>query len=92
MNHRIFKYTLKETDQQKLDLPIGAKLLSVQAQNEAICIWALVNAAQTETSPWEFFVYGTGHPMYGEIDGAAFLGTVQLQRGTLVFHVFAKAL
>ena len=80
---RIYKYTLEVTDYQSLALPINAQILDIQAQNETICLWAIVD----ESAPPEhryFAVYGTGHPLPDAI--GLYLATVQ--RDGFVWHIF----
>jgi hypothetical protein len=39
--------------------------------------------------PREFEVYGTGHPIPGDVK-RKFIGTVHMYGGSLVFHIFEK--
>jgi hypothetical protein len=90
MKQSIWKFPLKTTDYQKVKMPVNAKILCVQAQNETPCIWAIVNT-EAEQEEREFEIYGTGHPFYeGDHYGKEkmFVGTYQLRNGGLVFHVF----
>jgi len=90
----IWKYVLKPTCE--LEMPKGAQILSVQtqqqmnvgsgAQSEEVCLWALVDPAQPKETR-RFSVFGTGHTVLTDV-GMRFLGTVQLELGRLVFHVF----
>ena len=89
MTHRIFKYELEVTDEQQLLLPEHARILSVQAQNGRLCMWALVNDGALTNRRRTFRVIGTGHTV-PDNDSLTFLGTVQLRGGALVFHVFEK--
>lgn len=82
----IFKYGLEFTDSQTLLLPEGAKILSVGNQMEKLCLWALLDPAQSPKAR-TFRIYGTGHPVPQDGTGY-FLGTVQFGGGTLVMHVF----
>ena len=45
---RIFKYELIVANHSKLCLPVGAKILSVQAQRDTVCLWALVDECQKD--------------------------------------------
>lgn len=85
---RIYKYELNVTDCQALDLPTGAKILTVQMQRNICCLWALVD----ETAPYlearHIRIYGTGHPV-SELPGA-YISTVMLNDGELVFHAFEE--
>lgn len=82
---RIYKYTLEVTDEQTFDMPIGAKMLSVQVQNGAVVMWVLVNEL-AEDEPRTVRIFGTGHPIIGK--PGDYVGTVQLHNGALAFHVF----
>lgn len=69
-----------------LDLPQGAQVLDVQVQRGSPCIWAMVNP-WNETVPRRFLLNGTGFPLDspGEL---AYVGTFQMEDGTLVYHLF----
>ena len=95
MKKTIWKFELEIGDNQKLELPIGAEILTVHTQNEIPCLWALVDPdADQETRHFE--VYGTGHPVRYDSNRAKpklgidriYIGTFQLHNGILVFHVF----
>ena len=80
----IWKYELNAEGKQEIQLPLGAKFLTVQIQNDKPCLWALVDTEVpkiTET----ILIFGTGHAVTGE---GEYLGTYQLHGGILVFHVF----
>lgn len=82
----IWKYPLRTTDAQAINMPAGAELLTIQVQNGEPCVWALVDPK----APGHFVtlsIYGTGHPVdtHGE-----YVGTYQLGDGALVFHVFRE--
>ena len=84
---RIWKWTLPIADEQKLYIPKGAKILSVQTQNNLGCLWALCD----ETAEKEYrtlCVYGMGYAVSD--NPGNYLGTFQLYGGNLVFHVFEK--
>lgn len=82
MKRAVWKFDVSNS--VTLDMPIGAKILSVQAQGAEICMWALVNT-DAKTEKRNFVVYGTGY----EIPGGrmSYVGTAQIAGG-LVFHVF----
>lgn len=85
---RIFKYTLNPVNQSSLSLPKGAQLLSIHEQRGAICLWALVDEEEATRETFHFVIYGTGRP-FEELTGP-FLGSVHLNDGAYVFHVFQK--
>jgi len=86
VNNTIWKYPLKVTDENRLELPKGAEILCVQVQNTDPWLWALVNSLETEKEVHLIETFGTGH----KISGAPrkYIGTYQLHNGGLVFHVF----
>lgn len=79
----VWKYALESTN-QTIDMPAGAKILTVQSQYESPVIWALVEP-EMPTESRKFVVYGTGHPAP---EAGQYLGTFQIEKGRLVFHVF----
>lgn len=87
---RIFKYTLEKTDKQKLLLPLGARILSVQVQYNSPQLWALVNEKEKFTREVTISTYGTGNPIpvKDAEDMGTYLGTYQVFDGDYVFHVF----
>jgi len=82
---RIFKYHVPIDDSVSITMKIGAKVLTVQAQREDVCIWALVNPAEGDEIR-RFKVVGTGHRI--EEECLEYIGTVQMFDGGLVLHVF----
>lgn len=81
----IYKYTITIAEKQTINMPTSAHVLSVQVQQGMICIWAVVSPSSLEGET-EIYMYGTGHTM--ESNRKSFIGTVQLDKGELVFHVF----
>lgn len=83
----IYKYPLHvdDNDIAEVVMPHMARVLTVQAQHETPCIWAVVD---TEREPVKrrFRVFGTGHPM--KQDYSDYIGTFQLMGGSLIFHLF----
>lgn len=83
----IYKYPFRPNDEVYIEMPIDARILSVQVQNGVPCIWALVDTDLSVRSRL-FMIYGTGHEIHNNIDKAEFIGTIQMHNGALVFHVF----
>jgi len=79
----IYKYPIEVVDYQNVEMPIGAEILSAQAQKDILCLWAKVNQGVEGKSLRRFRIYGTGHEV--QVDGK-FIDTVQM--GPLVWHVF----
>ncbi len=80
----IWKITLKITDEQIIELPASARILSVANQQGKLCLWALVSPGLL--SPWTIAIIGTGNPI--ESYPGDFIGTVVID--PFVWHVFAK--
>ena len=79
----IYKYELAQAETQTIDMPEGAKVLTVQVQRGCPCLWALVESTNPLVAR-HFRIYGTGHSfVHGE-----YIGSFQLMGGDLVFHVF----
>jgi len=82
---RIYKYPLGEPSGTiAIEMPKGAKVLTVQAQRDVPCISALVDP-EAETVVRCFRLYGTGHAVSLDLP---YVGTFQLLEGALVFHLF----
>ena len=88
MNKTIWKFELETTDNQTIEMPVNAEILTVQTQNEIPCIWALVDPTQVKEKRF-IEVFGTGHDVHYDMGVSRnYLGTYQLHGGSLVFHVF----
>ena len=88
---RIFKYQLPIRDEFELELPKGAKVLSVINQYEQTCLYAEVDSGTTERDTYKFIGYGTGNECYHD-DSYSFLGTVAFDGGSFIYHLFYKKL
>jgi hypothetical protein len=81
----VYKYPLLVADTQAVDLPLGAQILSVQAQRGDFCLWALVDPKARKVSR-HIAIHGTGHPVArGQL---RHINTFQMDGGALVFHAF----
>lgn len=88
MEETIWKFELKTTDNQFIEMPKGAQLLAVQTQFDKPCVWALVNP-KAEKEKRCFEIFGTGHTVSSDMGtDRNYIGTYQLHGGSLVFHVF----
>lgn len=113
MQASIYKYPLKLTDHQLLELPAHSRIMTVQVQpqpvfdpvtrglmryEEILCAWAwvLLSDAAKADSPdtWEVFIIGTGQSadIILEPTPPSYVGTVQMEHGQLVWHVFVRPL
>lgn len=84
---KIFKYKASLFDSFILEMPEGAKILSVQTQNNIPFIWALVNPS-APLRKRTFRLAGTGHEIRETLKQLDFIDTFQMADGRLVFHVF----
>lgn len=82
---KIYKYPFVIDDRVSLEMPEGAKVLSVQYQHSTPCIWAMVDTLRP-SKVRRFRVFGTGHDLPRA--GLAFIGTIQDEPVGLVWHVF----
>ena len=89
MNKIIYKYPLAVKNFQEVLLPIGAELLTVQAQGETACMWALINPNETQKETRNIEIFGTGHPIgYDMGINRKHISTFQIHGGQLVYHAF----
>jgi hypothetical protein len=82
----IWKFNIPINDAFTVDMPVGARLLDVQDQGGTPVLWAMVETAAQLTKR-AFALRGTGH----KADGLALadhVGTFQMSKGALVFHLF----
>lgn len=86
MAQMIYKYGL-DIGINSIPMPVNAKILTAQVQFERIVIWARVDVGQDSIETRKFAVFGTGF----RIDDFAiksYIGTIQLDGGQFVGHVF----
>lgn len=76
MSHRIFKYPLEVESRQILTMPIGARVLSIDEQNECPVLFALVDS-EAEFEQRIFRVVSTGEDFNAE--DSVFVGAVILK-------------
>jgi len=84
---KIFKWNLQIVDFQEIEMPIGAQILSMQIQNENPQLWALVDE-KNATEKRSFITCGTGQEIPEDVGD--YIGTYQIENGSLVFHVFEQ--
>lgn len=78
----------KQGDVFCMEMPKGARVLSLQTQGGVPMLWALVDPAKTHKPEKRWFrIAGTGHPI-ADVDSYTFIGTFQVMSGKLVFHVW----
>ncbi len=93
MAKTIWKYPLGKTGSAagyvEIKMPKGATVLSVANQYNTTTVYALVDDAIDETEIHTFDVYLTGNIIDCD-ESFTFLGTVVLNDGNYVYHVFYK--
>ncbi len=85
----IYKYPITFTDDSAVEIlmPAGSEILCLQTQVDMPCMWAMVETRNPQVSRY-FRVFGTGHPLPPMIARSRYIGTFQIDKGLLVFHVF----
>lgn len=80
----VYKYPLSLVSKQHVQMPLGAKILSVAKQREQLCLWALVD---TEAVSYARLIeiHGTGQ-RFKQSESQSFVGTVF--DVPFVWHVF----
>jgi hypothetical protein len=83
----IWKFEL-DAKNLRVWMPVGAKLLTAQGQNDQICVWAEVDS-EADKEEVIFEIFGTGHEILtGMGVDREYIGTAQIFKGELVFHVY----
>ena len=77
------------TNQQKIQLPIGARFLSAVNQRGALCLYEQHDTKITEIHDCYIHVIGTGHE-HDLPTAAVFVGTVMFDGGELMLHIFSS--
>jgi len=88
MTKKIFKYQLDIKDEQILEMPKDAEILTVQNQRGWLCLWARVDPNFPKENR-KIRVIGTGHPLYDK-SYLKYIGSAQFDNGYLVWHVFEE--
>lgn len=81
----IWKFKMTLEDEQTVQMPAGATVLSFGNQYEWPTLWALVDDPESPPEDRRFALIGTGQTI--EHTGR-FIGTATFQNGTCVMHVF----
>lgn len=82
----IYKYDLDTTDIQTVNLPTTHEILCIQTQHGKPTLWAKVDTNCSSTVNVNIYTFGTGHNI-PDIE-LFYLGTYQLNNGSLIFHIF----
>ena len=91
MIKKIYKFLLEVAGEQEVEMPNGARVLSVHSQNGNIAVWAEVTPEAILTTV-TFYIVGTGEIPFATHFGLSpqYLGTVVMHNDSLVWHVYYK--
>lgn len=81
---KVLKYPLILEDEQHIDMPLGAEILTLQLQRDQPYVWALVDTKNHYRAK-TIYTVGTGRPVP---EDSFYIGTYQ--QGLFVWHVFEK--
>ena len=85
---KIYKYEIEVRAEFSLNLPVGAKILTVQVQHDIPVLWALVDPSNTKKETRIFILCSTGGEIYHDIDLLDYIGSFQLDKGYSIGHLF----
>lgn len=85
----IWKYELKITDTQEIEVPLGSTILSIGNQNGRLCMWLIIRAdgdtpEEMAVENMTINIVGTGHKLSDNI--GLFVDTVIIDQ--FVWHVY----
>lgn len=83
---KIYKFEIPVMDVFTVNMPAGAKILTVQTQFNKPVIWALVDTEESYYGK-AFQLFGTGQTIE-DAEGRRYIGTFQLDAGNFVGHLF----
>lgn len=87
----VLKYPVKVTDEQFIEMPKGAEILTVQTQFGKPQMWALVDKDEERKEMRAIAIVGTGHEHEDSFwEGMAYICTFQMLEGGLIWHVFER--
>lgn len=84
---RVYKYSIP-LGYFSLELPQGAKILTVHERHGKPQIWALVDPNEPFTKTRNFMVVGTGHPIEKDEEVLTYIGTFRLGSEDFIAHLF----
>lgn len=82
----VWKYELSLRQEQRIEMPVGAKILHVAEQHGILCLWALVAPGANRVNR-RLMIAGTGHLTVPQ-DEWTHVGTALCDGGEFVWHVF----
>jgi hypothetical protein len=84
---KIFKFSFSIEDEFKISISEGSEVLTIQIQGGVPRMWVIVDTDAPSVYRY-FCMRRTGHAFKG--NEGKYIGTFQLDNGTLVFHVFEE--
>ncbi|MGN5455619.1 MAG: hypothetical protein ACI4XN_06485 [Candidatus Kurthia intestinigallinarum] len=87
---KVYKYPVRVNTVETIDLPLGAKPLSIAFQYDKVYIYALVKPEEQKTVSVQVIVAGTGEPLPEDIDTFTYLNTIQMFDQQWNLHGFYK--
>lgn len=81
----VFKYTLQLLKWQTIAIPVGGKILCIDAQSNEPCMWVDVDTYETNRIDVSIEIYCTGE--FFPDGNKEYLGTFQIQGG-YVYHAY----
>ena len=87
-DYAIWKFPIELRGLQYVEMPVGAKILYVAQQYDQVCLWAKINTNALKERR-TIHVAGTGHSIPD--CGMNYIGSVMMDGGAMVFHVFEVA-
>lgn len=85
MSLQLWKYPLKISHRQQVNMPEAAAILTVQLQHDEPHMWALCDT-ESPLKPRTILMYGTGRDITDT--DTEYIGTVIMRDGLLVWHYF----
>ncbi len=86
----IRKYQLQPRMKQKIEMPEGAQILTVQTQVTSVCLWAMVNTKAPKEKRTIHIVSTDKNVDHIHDKGMTYIGTAQIELGNIVCHVFEE--
>lgn len=86
----VWMFPLQLVDRQEVELPRGAKPLTIINRNEQAVLYAVVDPTQTEKETRIIWCHGTGHRVAKPDTSSKYIATTLFANGRLVFHWFLE--
>lgn len=84
----VYKYVIPFDEHPVIEMHSPNKYLSVDNQNEQLCLWTLIRT-DNPIKPVEFRLVGTGHS-FDDAYHHNYIGSAQFQGGLYVWHLFER--